>query len=180
MTRRLNVNIDVLEETIAAVKADPASAKRTQKAQGAWNLTAGQPQFRAEVSFQGGSLALESDQPPFQGGAGTRPSPMQYALFGLAACFATTFVSMAALEGLHLEEVRATAEFDMDLSKALGLEDRPIIEGVRITIEVRSPDPRQVIERVARLAEERCPATYCLTNAIPLSATVVALEPAAS
>ncbi len=180
MPRRYNVNVDAIEETIATIRSDAAKSKRTQKVEGTWSLTEGRPQFRAEVSFPAGTLALESDQPPFQGGAGTRPSPMQYALFGLAACFTTTFVSVAAMEGLPLEEVRTTAEFDMDLSKTLGLADLPIIEGVRVTIEVRSSAPRDAIESVARLAEERCPATYCLTNPIPLSAKVVALETTAT
>ena len=178
MPKRHNVNVDAIQETMAAIQSDPTKAKRTQRVQGLWNLAEGQPQFTAEISFPGGTLTLESDQPPFQGGAGTRPGSIQYALFGLASCFTTTFVSVAAVEGLPLDEVRAIAEFDMNLSKTLGLADLPIIEEVRVTLKVRSPAPRQTIEAVARLAEERCPAVYCLTNPIPLTARVVALEEA--
>lgn len=174
-----NVNVDALQQAIAEVRADLAKARRTQKIQGVWRFAQGQPQFSAGVSFEGGEVNLESDQPSFQGGGGRRPSPMQYALFGLAACFTTTLVTTAALEGIALNEVRTTAEFDINLAKSLGLSEEPIIEQVRLTIEVRSPAPRQAIEALARLAEARCPATYCLTNPIPLTSQVVALEPAA-
>ena len=178
MPKRHNVNVDALVETRRAIEADAAKAKRVQKVQGVWSFREAGPQFSAEIAFEGGKLTLESDQPSFQGGGGTRPGPMHYALFGLASCFTTTFVTVAAMEGVELEEVRATAELDMNLSKSLGLGDEPIIEGVRVTLEVRSPASRAAIEALAQQAEQRCPAVYCITTPIPLSHRVVALEPA--
>jgi len=177
MAQHYNVNVAALNETISAIKGDPAKARRTQKVQGTWNFSGGAPQFAAEISFGAGKVTLESDQPSFQGGGGSRPSPMHYALFGLAACFTTTFVTLAAMEGVELDEVKTTAEFDMNLSKTFSLADLPIIEGVRVTLEVRSPASRQAIESLAKLAEARCPASYCLMNPIPLTARVVSLEP---
>ena len=91
-----NVNLEKLGETIAGFQADLATAKRKQRVEGVWNLTPGQPQFSARLPIAGGEFVLEADQPPFLGGGGSRPGPIQYAVFGLAACYTATFATVAA------------------------------------------------------------------------------------
>ena len=76
MTRPNNVNLDALEKSASAIRTDASKAKRTNRVEGVWNLNAGQPQFAAELSFEGGKLTLEADQPGFLGGGGSRPAPM--------------------------------------------------------------------------------------------------------
>ena len=97
---------------------------------------------------------------------------MHYALFGLASCFTATFVSMASMQGIQLNEVRAAAEFGLNFSKVFGISEDPIVEEVRVNLSVRSPASREKVEEVLRLAEERCPVAYCLTNPIRLVAKV--------
>ena len=170
MAPKNNVNLEALEKTAGGIRQDAAKGKRTNRVEGTWNLASGQPQFSADVSFEGGKLTLEADQPTFLGGGGTRPGPMHYALFGLASCFTATFVTIASTQGLALEEVRTSAGFDINFAKAFGVADLPIAEEVRVTLAVKSEAPRGKIEEVLRLAEERCPVSYCLTKPIRLSA----------
>ena len=86
-----NVNVEALEHTAA----DPTLLRRKQQAAGEWLLEAGGPQFRAEVSYEGGKVVMESDQPSILGGGGTRPGPLHYCFFGLVSCYTATFAAMA-------------------------------------------------------------------------------------
>src|SRR3989338_7787303 len=73
---------------------------------------------------------VEADGPPFMGGSGIKPDPVQYCLFGLAACYAQTFASVAAEKGIKLNKLKVAAENKVNLIKALGLSDEPIVEKV--------------------------------------------------
>ncbi|MDP2726980.1 MAG: OsmC family protein [Dehalococcoidia bacterium] len=168
-----NVNLEALEKMAGAIRQDAGKGKRTNRVEGTWNLAGGQPQFSADLSFEGGKLTLEADQPTFLGGGGARPGPMLYALYGLASCFTATFVTLASQEALPLEEVKATVETDLDFYKVFGIADLPIVEQVRVNLAVKSSAGRDALERVLKLAEERCPAAWCLRNPIPLAAKLV-------
>jgi uncharacterized OsmC-like protein len=164
-----NVNLDKLRQKIEAVKANPGAAKMTNRIEGAWNLEPDEPQFSATVSFEGGQMKLESEHPSGLGGKGIRPGAMTYCLFGFAACYATTYAICAAAEGIELDSLRITAESDMDLTASMGLGEKPIVQGVRINLQVKSKADDSALERVEKLAMERCPAIYCITNRIPVS-----------
>ncbi|MDA8186538.1 MAG: OsmC family protein [Dehalococcoidales bacterium] len=170
MAKRNNVNVDAVQKMAEGIQADPAKGKRTNRIEGIWNLAEGKPQFSSEISFEGGKLLVEADQPTFLGGGGTRPGPMHYALFGLASCFTATFATMAAMHGVALQEVRTSAEFELNFAKVFGVADLPIVEEVRVALAVKSEASRDKIEEVMKLAEERCPASFCLTNPIRLTA----------
>ncbi|MBI5562979.1 MAG: OsmC family protein [Deltaproteobacteria bacterium] len=162
-----NVNLDKLKATVAEVQKDLSKAKKANKIEGEWNSGPG-PQFRATVSFEGGKALLEADQPTGLGGGGTQPGPMIYCLYGSASCYAATFATMAAMEGITLKQLRITAESNLDLSKVFGLSDNPIAEKVKFTLHVESDATADRIKKLEELSKERCPAVYCLTNAIPL------------
>jgi len=170
MAKENNVSLDALERTAGEMKREPAKAKRTNRVEGTWNLGEGRPQFTSEMSFEGGKLILEADQPTFLGGGGTRPGPMHYALFGFVSCFTATFATVAAMEGVKLDEVKAAAEFDLDFSKVFGIAELPIVEEVRIALKVKSDVGQDRVIELLREAEARCPASYCLENPIRLVA----------
>ena len=162
-----NIDVDKLKEVINEVKGDLEKAKRVNKIEGEWNLGEG-PQFLSEMSFEKGKVTLKADQPSFMGGGGTQPGPMHYCLFGLASCYTATFVTMASMEGVKLKKVRVSAEGKMDFSRVFGLSNNPITGGIKITLFVESDAPEKELKRIEALAYERCPAVYCLTNAIKL------------
>jgi len=162
-----NVSLKNLERMLESFRADPAQARKTNRVEGAWNLEAGQPQFSARLTFEGGEVTLEADQPTGQGGGGSRPGPMLYCLYGLASCYAATFATVAAMMGVELKALRIVAESDVNFAPVFGLSEAPIIEGVRLSLQVESDAPREQVEEVERLAAQRCPGVYCMANAIP-------------
>ncbi len=165
-----NVNIEQMQKFAEAAKKDPKQALKEKSVTGEWVLQAGKPQFVAELPYQKGKISLSCEMAPFSGGWGTSPDPIQYCLYGLAACFATTFVATATGENVKLKSLRVTAENRVDLRKQLGLSKDPIIQKVELKVQVNADVPRSTLERLVKLAEERCPGTECVTRSIPLSA----------
>lgn len=143
--------------------------KKTKRVDGEWVFEEGQPQFKAALAYKEGERVIESDFAPFMGGMGLAPDPVQYCLYGLAACFAATFVSLAAMEGIVLQRLKIAVENKLDLTRTLGLSSNPIVEGVEVTLIVESEAPRERLESIEALARDRCPGVYCLVNPIQLT-----------
>src|SRR3989344_8126284 len=99
MVRTNNVDLEKAGAFVESVKQDKNKALKVKKVEGSWNFEDGKTQFTAELNHPQGSTVIEADGPPFLGGSGIKPDPVQYCLFGLAACFAQTFASIAAEKG---------------------------------------------------------------------------------
>ena len=158
---------------VEAVKVDPSQAKKSKRVEGEWVFEEGRPQFRAVVTYKEGEQIVEADFAPFMGGGGLAPDPIQYCLYGMASCFAGTFVALATQEGIALRSLRIAVENKVDLTRTLGLSDHPIVERVEITLTVGTDASREKVEALEQLAQERCPGIYCLTHPIPLTTRLV-------
>ncbi len=169
MTIVNNVNVSALEQVTKEAETDKSKVKRTQQVNGEWLLEEGGPQFRAEVSFEGGKIVLESDQPKNLGGGGTRPGPLHYCFFGLVSCYTATFATMASQMDIKLSKLSAKLEGDLNFSRVFGLSQEPVMEEIRITLEVESDAPREKLEEAERLTYERCPAIFALTERVKLN-----------
>ena len=162
-----NINLEKAGVFVEEVKKDKSKALKVKRVEGTWNLEDGKVQFVSTLEHANGSTIVEADAPPFMGGSGLKPDPVQYCLFGLAACFAQTFASIAAEKGIELKKLKVTAENKVNLSRALGLSNEPIVEGVQLIVEVSNSD-KDKLKEIGQLAKERCPGVYCLTNPIKL------------
>ncbi len=166
-----NVNLDKASAFVEEVKKDNSKAIKVKRVEGSWNFEEGKSQFVSTLEHANGSTVVEADAPPFLGGNGLKPDPVQYCLFGLAACFAQTFASIAAEKGIELKKLKVAAENKVNLSKALGLGNEPIVEKVKLLVEVSDVD-KDKLKEIEQLAKERCPGVYCLTNPIKLDIEV--------
>jgi uncharacterized OsmC-like protein len=163
-----NVNIKAAGEFLERVKADPSLAKKSKRVEGRWSFAEGQPQLSATMSHKTGETTVQADFAPFLGGEGLAPDPIQYCLYGLAACYAGTFVGLAAAQGVVLRSLSVVAENRVDLSRSLGLSDAPVVEQVSLTLEVDTDAGEEQLAELERLARDRCPGVYCLSNPIPI------------
>ncbi|MBI2652482.1 OsmC family protein, partial [Candidatus Woesearchaeota archaeon] len=105
-----NINLDKAGTFVEEVKKDKSKAIKVKKVEGTWNFIEGKPQFASTLEHPNGVTVIEADGPPFLGGSGIKPDPVQYCLFGLAACFAQTFASIAAEKGIELKKLKVAAE----------------------------------------------------------------------
>jgi len=168
-----NMNLDEMKNFMEEVKQDYSKSKKSKKVECSWNFNEGKPQMESKVQHPKGETYLQSDFAPFMGGNGLAPDPIQYCLFGLAACFAGTFMSMATTMGIRIQSLMVSAENCMNLGKTLGLTDNPIVENVKITTSVKSDAKEEQLRELERLARERCPGVHCLINPIPLELELI-------
>ncbi len=164
-----NVNMGALEQIVKEARTDRSKMKRTQKIEGEWLLEEGGPQFRAEISYEGGKTVFETDQPKILGGGGTRPGPLHYCFYGLLSCYTATFAVMASQMGIKLKKLSARVEGDLNFSRVFELSQDAIMEEVRVMLHVESDAPKEKLEEVEKLAYERCPAVFALTTNVKLN-----------
>lgn len=162
-----NVNVQEMEKFVTAIQEDPAQAQKEKRIMGTWEFDQAKPQFVSTVEYAKGHVVLNAELPSFAGGWGTSPDPVQYCLYGLAACFAATFVAIATDRAVPLSRLEVTAENRMDLRKQMGLGDENIVQGVKFTVQAEGAS-RGELETVMALAKDRCPGVECLTREIPL------------
>ena len=167
-----NVNLQGMMAFVEQATADPGVLKKQKRVEGVWDFQEGHPQFKATLAYPSGERTLEADLAPFMGGAGLAPDPIQYCLYGLAACFAGTFMSLAAADGVVLRSLRVVAENLVDLTRPMGLGDKPVVERTSITLFADSDADDAKLSALEGLARERCPGVYCLTQPIPLDTHV--------
>jgi len=161
------VDVDKFKKTIENARKDPATAKKTMKIEGEWRIGKSGPQFEAKIKTEkGGDFILQSDETLILGGGGTAPNPVQYCIYGLIACYAATFAKWAAVEGIILKSFRIKATANMDLTRAFGVSQNPILEHLKWEMIIETDASMEELNRLNEIAKERCPGYYCVTHEI--------------
>ena len=168
MTRMHNVDVTALEESASRASADPAAVRQPVELSGDWQAEEGRPQFRGVIPYPAGEVEFTCDFPPPMGGSGAAPNPLAYCLWGGLACYAMTYASEAARLGVELRGLRGTITTEVDQSRALGVSERPPVDGVTWSLDVEADAGPDVLDRVKERADARCPGVYCLRNPIEL------------
>jgi uncharacterized OsmC-like protein len=168
-----NVDVDAVEQTAAAARANPDAVIQPVAFEGEWQTSEGVPQFRATIPVpNGGSVTFEADFAPPMGGTGSAPNPLAYCFWGGLACYAMTYAQEAARRGVELRGLRARVEAQVDLSRALGVTDRPPVDRIDWTLEVDADASARTLEALKSLADDHCPGVYCIRNPIDLHTAV--------
>jgi len=167
-----NVNVKALLQTVEQGTADPAALRQPVELAGEWQTRDGAPQFQGRIPYPGGEVEFSCDFPPPLGGSGSAPNPLAYCLWGGLACYAMTFATEAAREGVELRALRGVITTEVDQSRSLGLSDRAPVEHVEWHLEVEADAPVETIDALREQADARCPGVYCLRNPIDLATTV--------
>jgi uncharacterized OsmC-like protein len=164
-----NVNVDALQQTISKAQSDPAALKQQVTFDGDWQIDGG-PQFVASIPVPNGEpVTFQADFPPPMGGTGSAPNPLAYCFWGGIACYAMTYAQEAAKQGIQLRALRARAEAEVDMTRALGVSDNPPVERIDWHLEVDADAPREKLDDLKRLADEQCPGVYCVRQPIDLA-----------
>ena len=169
-----NVDLEKIAQTVAAGKKDRTTLRRPVKLHGEWNLDSTKDyQFRTELSYEKGKELIEIDSPSFMGGCGRRLGPMAYCVAGITSCFISTFVTVAAGQGIKLTKLGVDAECSINFAKSFDVADEPITEWVSIQVHAQSDNAdKQRLQDVVKMAEERCPAMYSMTHVIKVDAQI--------
>ena len=171
------VNVDEFFGTIEAVKGQTELAKFQFRASNRW-INGGNNRTTVNEFFGAGQeqarenpFVLEKDDPPVLLGTDKGAYQVEYALAALAGCLTPPLVFFAAAEGVELSEVTSKVEGDYDARGFLGLDEniRMGCDNIRFTFNIKSDAPREKIEDLVDLAQNRSGVFDMLTNKVPVS-----------
>ena len=121
------INLDVLKETVSAIKGNPELGKCHFRARNKWidathncSTISGFYGAKQEHTHKQ-QFELHADEPPILAGNDEAANPVEHLLHALASCVTTSMVAHAAVRGIHIEELESELEGDIDLRGFLGL-----------------------------------------------------------
>ena len=140
--RRINdIDLDALDETVAAVQADPSQAILGFQVSSRW---AGQCRSEHQVSgyHHAGEwierrFAIAADEPEQLLGTNSAPNPQELLMSALNACMIVGYVVGAAVKGIELESVEIDTKGELDVRGFFGLSDEIPAGCPQIDYEVR-------------------------------------------
>ncbi len=170
--KRNNLDLSVIGGALERARQDPSVLKMHKRVEGTWSFAEGTPAFTTTVAHGARTTELAVDIAPGFGGSGLAPDPLQYMLAGLGACYAATVVTVAAMEGVELTELRVVAEQDVDVSRVYEMGDGPLMEQISVTVKVGGDVEDETLARWEQAAREKCPFAFTIINAVPLHTRV--------
>jgi len=127
INRANGIDLNVLKETVSAIRKDPDLGKCKFRARNKWidanhNCTtiSGFYAAKQEMTHKQ-KFELHADEPPILAGEDEGANPVEHLLNALAGCVTTSLVAHAAVQGIHIESLESELEGDIDLRGFLGL-----------------------------------------------------------
>ncbi len=170
--RKNNLDLGVLAAVVEHGQSDPGVFTMHKRVEGTWSFADGTPAYTASMAHGDRETSLSVDVAPGFGGSGLAPDPLQYMLTGLGACYAATLVTVAAMEGVDLSELRVVAEQDIDVARVYDMGDGPLIEQITVTVTVATDVSDDTLARWQQAARQKCPFAFTVINAVPLHTVV--------
>ena len=174
------VNTPNLFATINAVADTPSLAKFQFRATNRW-IEGTYSRGTIESFYGAGSeqahkrtFTLEADHPAVLVGEDNAPLPVEYLLYGLAACITSGIANIAAARGVKLTEVEANVEGDIDLLGILGLSDevRNGYNNIRATFTIKGDAPEAKLRQIVEQSRARSAVFDVLTNGVPVDVAI--------
>lgn len=182
VTVRNDVNLEALAAFAEQARTAPEQAGLLTRARAIW--TRGDaPMFKGPTRLSTGEKhVMEADLPQTFTGAERvphRPAPVQQQLFGVATCFATSLLTVAAHRGLELEELRVSVETEANFSRLFADPNGPPPAGpLRVRVEVKPDTPEAVaaVREISRQAKECAPGVYMICHPMPMTIDVTGIS----
>lgn len=174
------VDTPTLFATINAVREMPELARFTWRASNRW-IGGTHSQSQSETfSGAGGdhthavTFKFDGDHPAVLVGKDNGPTPVEFLLYGLAACLTAGIGNVAAARGVKLESVESKIEGSMDLRGILGLSDevRNGYEKIRITFKLKGDAPPEKLRAIVEQSRSRSAVFDVLTHGTPIEVDV--------
>lgn len=170
------VDVERLQSTRQAMRAEPSLAKVTFRASNRWlkgdlnRTTVGAYRGTGAEDSRGG-FVIDNAEPPVIAGGDEAPNPVEYLLHALVGCLTTTLVYHAAMQGVQIRAVESQVEGHLDLRSFLGLrEDVPGgFESVHVRFRVAAECSEEQLASLMDAARRRSPVANFVVRAVPTS-----------
>jgi uncharacterized OsmC-like protein len=82
-------------------------------------------------------------------------------------CYGSTFAMQAAIAGIPIEGLRIRLRLTADFHQALGIGEVTPLSAFEFDVEIDTDSSDDDVQRVKKLADERCPAIWAMDNRVP-------------
>jgi uncharacterized OsmC-like protein len=173
------LNVEGWFKAIETIKGNPGLARFTFRAKNRW---VGGVHCRTFIKdFHGldredesreEAFILDADEPRVLLGEDHGPNATEALLHALATCLNTTFMYHASAHGVEVEELDLELSGNLDLRGVMGIsgEVRNGFEEIRVTFRVKADAPREQIEKLCQLAQQRSPVFDMVSHGVPVRA----------
>lgn len=104
---------------------------------------------------------IACDLPAAKGGNDTGPTALELAIMALSDCAVTIFAKVAKQSNVEVKSIEVTTEAEKS-------ETSPLLEGVKVKVNVAAKARKQMIEAIWRRTEANCPVVKIFTEPIPV------------
>jgi len=173
-----------IQGMVDAVKKEPKNAQAKFSAKTIWKAG-----FENEAQIKDFTLGgvintksrqkpfkVEGDHPPELLGKNKGPTSVELALAALGHCIAAGFAIYGSHMGIPVKSSIVDIEGDIDLQGMLALPEpgavRPGYQQIRAKYYVKSSAPKELLEKLAKMAEDLSPTKDSL-RAVPFSSQLI-------
>lgn len=120
------------------------------------------------------SHTLAVDEPPTLGGDDSAINPVETYLAALLSCQIVTYRFYADQLGITIDELKLSAEGDLDVRGFFGLDDsvRAGFTAVRVTVDITGPDTEERYRELTATVDAHCPILDLTQNPTPITTTL--------
>jgi uncharacterized OsmC-like protein len=171
------VDVNALETTVEAIKANAEIAKFNFRAVNRWmggdknrstikEFTAALAEQREGVQ----AFVADNGEHPVLLGHDEAPNPIEWLLHAMIGCMTTSTAYHAAAKGIVIQAIDSEIEGDLDLRGFLGLSSdaRKGLNAIRVRMHVRTQADAPTIKSLAMMS----PVHDVVTRAMPVSIAV--------
>jgi len=172
------VNVTQLFDTMDAIRETPAISEFVFRSENRW-IDGGHNRSNIK-GFYGACqedttrtvpFVLDNDEAAILLGTDKGANPVEYVLHALCGCLTTSLIYHAAARGIRVDAVESRCEGDLDLQGFLGMSDtiRNGYRQIRVVFNVQADAPREVVEGLVQVAQERSPVFDIVSKSVPVS-----------
>lgn len=174
------VDLEVLRETIEAVRELPSAARFRFRALSLW-ITGGRSRTRVQQFFGAGqerrhtrAFVMESDQPSIAMGTDRGANSIEYLLVALASCLITSLAYLAASRAVALQGIEVETTGTLDVRGFLGAAEfeRSGCREFHVALTIATGASGEELEDLVATACERSPVFDMITRSTPVHVSV--------
>ncbi|MDV3257141.1 MAG: OsmC family protein [Sphingomonas sp.] len=180
-TSRVNgIDLEALDETVAAINQDAAKANVQFRVRTEW---AGQTRSTSTVDGYriGGQevarrFAIAADEPHELLGTNEAPNPQELLMSAVNACMMVGYVAQASIRGINLESCTIETEGELDLRGFLGL-DENVPNGYRhvdYVVTMKGDGTPEQYEEIHRAVQATSPNFFNMAQPIQMRGRLAA------
>ncbi|MCE1246774.1 MAG: OsmC family protein [Firmicutes bacterium] len=132
----------------------------------------------ARTEARVGGFVVQYDEPERIGGTNTGPTPLQYMLGALAACFNATGYMVAKEMGFRIHSLESKIEGSLNTLGYTGKDKntRAGLSSIKLTVDMNSDADSETTEKWLEQVKTRCPVSDNLANITPIEVVIIKQE----